>query len=48
VNFFDGVTDVFDSVSDFFSTLLDPNTYVRIFYVIFGAVLIWGALYYGR
>lgn len=33
-------TDVFDSVSDFFALMLDPDTYVRIFMVLFGAVLI--------
>lgn len=46
-DFFNGIGDTFDSVSDFFSALMDPQTYVRIFYVLFGAVLIWGALRYG-
>lgn len=45
-DFFNGIGDTFDSVSEFFSALLDPHTYVRIFYVLFGAVLIWGALRY--
>jgi ABC-type enterochelin transport system permease subunit len=45
---FNDIGDVFESISDFFSLLLDPNTYVRIFYVLFGALLIWGAVSYGR
>jgi ABC-type enterochelin transport system permease subunit len=45
---FDDIGDAFDAVSNFFSLMLDPNTYTRIFFVVFGAVLIFGAVSYGR
>jgi phage shock protein PspC (stress-responsive transcriptional regulator) len=48
MDLFDNIGDVFEGVGDFFTALLDPQTYVRIFYVLFGALLIWGAVTYGR
>jgi hypothetical protein len=42
------IEDVFDAVTDFFEFMLDPNSYVRIFEVLFGLLLIWGALHFGH
>lgn len=47
-NVFDDISDAFDAVGDFFGILLDPETYIRIFFVVFGAVLLFGAVTYGR
>lgn len=44
MNIFGSIGDTFESISDFFFLLLDPQTYVRIFQVLFGALLVYGAV----
>lgn len=45
---FSDISDIFSSIGRVFEFLLDPHSYVRIFEVIFGSILIIGALKYGR
>jgi len=47
-DFFSDVGDVFSAVGNFFEFMLDPDSYVRIFYVVFGFFLVIGALRYGH
>lgn len=44
----DDISDAFDAVGNFFDLMLDPDTYKRLFFVVFGAVLLIGAVTYGR
>lgn len=43
-----GVGDLFTAVENFFSALVDPHTYVRLFFIVIGFALIMSALVYGR
>ena len=43
-----GIGDTFNSIGDFFELMTDPHTYLRIFMVVFGFLLIIGALTYGQ
>lgn len=45
---FGGVGDAFAALEDFFSALIDPHTYVRLFFIVIGAALVLTALTYGR
>lgn len=42
-----GFSDLAGSVEDFFSALVDPHTYVRLFFIVLGAALVLTALTYG-
>lgn len=46
-DFVDGVGDTFDSVSEFFDALNDSHTWLRVFLVLFGTLLMWMAIKYG-
>jgi type IV secretory pathway VirB2 component (pilin) len=43
-----GVENVFAGVDDFFGALTDKNTWVRVFFVVLGTLLLFGALRYGH
>lgn len=43
-----GASDVLTAVEDFFSALVDPHTYVRLFFIVLGAALVLSALAYGH
>lgn len=47
-NLFGEIGSAVDSIGNFFSLMLNPHTYVRIFFVAFGILLIFGAVTYGR
>lgn len=47
-NAIDDVTDAFNGINAFFEFLTSPNTWTRVFEVLFGALLIFGALRYGH
>ena len=47
-DFFSDIGDVFSAIGNFFEFMLDPHSYVRIFEVVFGALLVIGALRYGQ
>lgn len=44
----DDIVTIFDAIGNFFEFLLDPESYIRIFEVLFGLLLIWGALHFGN
>jgi len=48
MNLFGDIGTAFTNLEEFFSALLDPQTYVRLFFVILGFALIIGAVMYGR
>jgi hypothetical protein len=43
-----GITNTFQNLEEFFSALLDPHTYVRLFFVVLGFSLIIGSVMYGQ
>lgn len=47
MSIFDSVSTDLSNFTDFVGALLDPHTYVRLFFVIIGAVLIISAFRYG-
>ena len=48
MDIFGDISSGFNAIGDFFSLMLNPHTYVRIFMVGFGILLIFGAVTYGR
>lgn len=48
MDFITDIEDVFSAIGDFFEFMLDPDSYIRIFEVLFGLLLIWGALNFGN
>jgi len=43
-----GIGDFFTAVEDFFAALIDPHTYVRLFFIVLGGALVISALMYGK
>lgn len=48
MDIFGDIGTAFDSIGNFFSLMLNPRTYVRIFMIGFGILLVFGAVTYGR
>lgn len=48
MNIFGDIGAAFQNLEDFFAAILDPHTYVRLFFVVLGFALIIGAVMYGR
>jgi hypothetical protein len=48
MSIFGDIGAAFQNLEDFFTALLDPQTYVRLFFVVLGFALIIGAVMYGR
>jgi len=48
MDIFAGIGDFFTAVEDFFSALIDPHTYVRLFFIVLGGGLVMAALMYGK
>jgi hypothetical protein len=42
-----GLGDLIQAFEDFFSALVDPHTYVRLFFIVLGGAMAIGALIYG-
>lgn len=45
---YDDIVTIFDSIGSFVEFLLEPESWIRIFEVLLGLVLIWGALNFGN
>lgn len=45
---FNGIGDFFTAVEDLFAALIDPHTYVRLFFIVIGGALVISALMYGK
>ena len=44
----DTISSGFTAIDNVFSVLTSPNTWLRVFYVLFGTLLVFGALRYGH
>jgi hypothetical protein len=44
---FTGFSDFITAMEDLFSALIDPHTYVRLFFIVLGGAMAIGALIYG-
>lgn len=48
MNLFGDIGAAFTNLEEFFTALLNPQTYVRLFFVVLGFALIIGAVMYGH